>query len=242
MNIINSIHKYKQPGRSWYQRNVSMIKKIVVHHTASRQLGGTDHEQLQAEANHHINTNGWPGLSYTFVILPNGHIHQINNFSDVTWTDGINWDCVAICLKGYFHDPYFEKPTSEQVAALKWLLDNLSTQHPEFPAAKGDVYGHRDRAQTACPGNNLYPYPTEYREKNGNVSWGESPTPEPPPTGGVMKPKDQDLFYIDDIEPSKEWQAIRSTVIDARNPSTPPPPANDDRKKLDEIHEISKPV
>lgn len=169
--IINSIHKYKQANRTWFQRNVNTITKLVVHHTASRQLGGSDQEQLQAEANHH-NANGWPGLSYTFFILPNGNTHQINNFTDVTWTDGVNWDCVSVCLKGYFHDPHNENPTPQQIKSLKELLDELSTKHPEFPADHDDVYGHRERNSTSCPGDKLFPSVKEYREKKGQVSWG----------------------------------------------------------------------
>lgn len=181
MQIINSIGKYKAPGRSWIQRNPNTIKKIVTHHTASRQLGGTDEEQLRAEAYQHINVNRWPGLSYHFVILPNGNIHQINNYTDVTWTDGINFDALAICLKGYFHPQYNESPTEPQLRSYRELLDHLSTQHPEFPAAQKDVVGHRERAATACPGDKMFPYTKEYREKLGKVSWGATPVVNPPP-------------------------------------------------------------
>lgn len=177
MNIINSIYKYKLANRSWYKREVSGIKKIVVHHTASRQNNNSDDSQLREEANHHINTNGWPGLSYTFMILPNGNIHQLNNFDDVTWTDGTNWDCIAICLKGYFHPDINENPTEAQKKSLKELLDHLCTQHPEFPAVQSDVVGHRERSQTACPGDRLFPLVKEYRDKGGAVSWGGPANP-----------------------------------------------------------------
>lgn len=180
MNIINSIHKYKLANRTWNQRNVNTIAKIVVHHTASRQSNTSDDAMLKAEANHHINVNGWPGLSYHFMILPNGNVHQLNNYSDVTWTDGTNYDCVAICLQGYFHPDINESPTPAQLKTLKELLDNLCTQHPEFPADHNDVYGHRERSQTACPGDNLFPKVKEYRDKLGKVDWGTTPAPTPP--------------------------------------------------------------
>lgn len=178
MTIINQIGKYKAAGRSWYQRNQNGITRFTVHHTASRSTGTHD-QILRAEANHHINGNGWVGLAYHFVILKDGSIHQINNFTDVTWHDGNNWDSIGICLQGYFHSPYNEKPTTEQVRSLKELLDWLSTKHPQFPAAQKNTWGHRDRMSTACPGDAVYPLVKEYREKAGNVSWGSAPAPTP---------------------------------------------------------------
>lgn len=181
MNIINKIGKYKQPSREWFQRNVNTIRYITVHHTADT-FSGTDEQVLQKEANTHIN-NGWPGLAYHFFITKNGNIYQINNYSDVTWHDAVNWDSIGVVLHGYFHPSINEKPAEKQLQSLRWLLDQLSTQHPEFPAAQGTVMGHRERSSTACPGDSLIGYTVDYRNKLGNVSWGSlpSPTPTPPP-------------------------------------------------------------
>jgi len=178
MQIINRIGKYMRPGASWYQRAVGGIKWITIHHTAD-QITGTDDKVLQTEANFHINNNGWPGLAYTFFITKKGNIYQINNYSDVTWHDSVNWDSIGICLQGYFHPNPNENPTSEQFKALRWLLDQLCTQHPEFPAAQGNVLGHRERSSTACPGNNLIGYVVDYRNKLGKVSWGDYSPPPP---------------------------------------------------------------
>jgi len=178
MNIINAIGKYKLKDRSWFQREVSDIKKIVVHHSARPTSNNTNEEILNILMGDHT-TQGWPGLSYHFVILKNGAIYQINNLSDITWTDSINVDSVAICLDGYFHPDFNEQPTQEQLTSLKWLLDNLSTQHPEFPASQKDVMGHRERYATACSGNNLFPYVVEYRNNLGKVDWQEDKQVEP---------------------------------------------------------------
>lgn len=170
MNIVNVIGKYRQSGRYWYQRKVSGIKVISVHHSATRNWGSND-QQLQELFNIH-KANGWPGTSYHFVITRDGTVYQINNFSDVTWIDSINWDAVGVCLIGYNHAPYNEQPTPAQLQGLRELLDNLSTQHPEFPADQGDVYAHRERYATACNGDLGYPYVWDYRQKLGKVSWG----------------------------------------------------------------------
>lgn len=176
MTITSVIGKYKAPGRNWYQRNVKGITRFTVHHTASRATG-TDDQVMRNEANHHINTNGWQGLSYHFFIPKNGNVYQVNIFADVTWHDGSNWDSLGIVLHGYFNSPYNEQPTEAQLRSLKELLDHLCTKHPEFPAAQSNVWGHGDRMSTACPGSNLFPKVTEYRTKAGNVSWGTTPAP-----------------------------------------------------------------
>lgn len=170
MNIINRIGQYKQKNRSWYQRAVNTIKYITVHHTAD-QATGTNDQILQAEANSHI-ANGWPGLSYHFFITKDGTIYQINNFTDVTWHDTVNWDSIGVCLQGYFHPSVNEKPTDKQLTSLRYLLDVLCKNHPEFPAAQGNVLGHKERSATSCPGDHLIGYVQDYRNKLGNVDWG----------------------------------------------------------------------
>ncbi len=169
MEIKNVIGKYLQPNRAWYNREVSGIKKITVHHTASLD-NGTNEEKLKAIMATHVK-NDWPGLSYHYVIMEDGTIYNVNEHSWVTWHDTVNWDSLGVCLHGYFHAPYDKKPTVEQLQALKFLLDELCKNHPEFPSDQDDVVGHRERSATACPGDNLFPYVTEYRTKLGEVDW-----------------------------------------------------------------------
>lgn len=170
MNIVNRIGQYLQQGRNWYTRDVKNITVFSIHHSASRIDGKTDDEILQELMADHTK-QGWPGLSYHFVII-RGTIYQINEFSWVTWVDTVNWDCIGICLAGYYHEPYNDQPTEDDLKAFRWLLDQLSTQHPEFPASQGDAYGHRERYATACPGDTFFPYTLEYRSKLGAVTWG----------------------------------------------------------------------
>ena len=172
MKIINNIHKYKKPTASWYQRPVKNITRLTVHHDAIPNNGRlTDEEVLTNIMREHV-SRGYPGASYHFWISKKGAIYQLNNYSDITYHDSVNRDSLGICLNGYFHPNYNEKPTTAQLQAMKFLLDELCTKHPEFPADFDDVRGHRERSATACPGQYLYPYVVEYRSKNGQVSWG----------------------------------------------------------------------
>lgn len=176
MTIHNKIGDYLTPGRAWYNRATSSIKKLTVHHDAIPHDNRSAEQVLNQIRDIHT-SKGWPGASYHFYIHTDGEIYQLNELKWVTWHDSHNWDSIGIVLHGYFHPNFNNQPTKEQLRSLKALLHNLCTQHPEFPAAFADVYGHRERSSTACPGNNLYPLVKEYREKLGNVSWGE---PEPP--------------------------------------------------------------
>jgi N-acetylmuramoyl-L-alanine amidase len=184
MNIINKIGQYK--NAPWWQRNVGEINYIVVHHSASK-MRDDEEAMLQDHANYHINNNGWQGLSYHYIIGKSGTIYQINDLTDITWTDGLNRESLAICLDGYFHPDVNEKPTDAQIKAMEELLDELVTNHPEFPAGQSNVVAHRDHSAeaTACCGDILYPLVTNYRNTgypNGAPTPEPTPQPEPTPT------------------------------------------------------------
>jgi len=166
--ITNKIGAYMAPGRSWYQRFEGGINVLTVHHTADTFVG-TNEQILQREAGFHINGNGWPGLSYHYFITPDGTIFQINKHTDITWHDSRNTDTLGIALHGDFTSV---KPSSNQLSSLKFLLDWLCTENPQFPASQQSVFGHREISPTACPGNQFFPMVVEYRQKLGNVSWG----------------------------------------------------------------------
>lgn len=182
MTINDRIGKYLAAGRSWNTRNVNTIKVFSVHHDAIPHNNDTADQVMAKIFNIHNKTNGWPGMSYHYYIHKDGTVYQVNKHEWVTWLDGINYDAIGIVLNGYFHPDVNNKPTTAQLKALKELLDELSTKHPEFPAAQQNVFAHRERSSTACPGNEAYPYVKEYREKVGNVNWGATPPVVTPPT------------------------------------------------------------
>lgn len=166
--IINRIGQYRV--RSWYQRSEGAIRVITVHHTADNFVGSDD-AILSREAGFHTKNNGWPGLSYHYFICPGGQVYQINSHTDITWHDARNSDTLGIALHGNFHNTG-AKPTTQQLASLKALLDWLCRENPQLPANERNVYGHREISPTACPGDQLQPLIVEYRKKIGQVSWG----------------------------------------------------------------------
>lgn len=171
MIIQDRVGKYKQANRNWNTRAVSGIKVFSVHHDAIPHDNRTADQIMQQIMNGHV-AQGWPGMSYHYFIGRDGSVYNVNKHEWVTWIDGVNWDAIGIVLTGYFHPTFNNGPTPEQLKSLKELLDELSTKHPEFPADQDDVYGHRERNSTSCPGDKLFPSVKEYREKKGQVSWG----------------------------------------------------------------------
>lgn len=173
MTIIDRVYWYMEKGRSWYQRDPSGIKFITVHHDAIPHDSRTADQILNQIMGIHNTQKGWPGMSYHYWIDTDGKVYKINNHNDVTWHDSNNWDSIGVCVHGYFHPDYNNKPTKAQLKSLKELLDELCTKHPEFPADQNDVVGHRDRWSTACPGNEFYPFVVDYKNKLGQVDWAK---------------------------------------------------------------------
>lgn len=158
-------------------RDISAIKKIVVHHEAQEEGSAYDDDsRYEAEA-HYQNDSSIPGsrgLQYHFKIDNVGLINWVRPLTEILWHAGnleVNNESIGICLDGNFET---QSPTREQFEALKQLLDWLCTEHPEFPAVQGDVYAHREVIDqryfpggTACPGQNLYPFVLDYRNTGG---------------------------------------------------------------------------
>lgn len=218
MDIQDRIGKYLAPNRSWYTRNVNTIKKFSVHHDAIPQDNRSADEVMKAIFGIHNGQKGWPGMSYHYYIHRDGTIYQVNKHEWVTWIDGINWDALGIVVNGYFHPPYNNDPVNNggvQLKAFRFLADKLSTEHPEFSAGYGDFYAHRERASTACPGDKMYGYVKDFRDKLGKVPWGDysnTPTPTPPtPTPTipeVIEDENQKIKILNEVKTIKQVSEI----------------------------------
>lgn len=235
MQIINRVGHYK--AGSWYSRSLSDITKITIHHSAIPQGRYSTHEDLLRGIQNVHQGQGWPGLSYHFVITEDGTIYQTNDFKDVTWHDTKNWDSIGVLVNGYFHPNVEDKPTIEQLRSLKNLLDWLCTQNPEFPADHNDVVGHRERSSTACPGNNLFNYVVEYREKLGNVSWAISGSSdvvtEADKTAELRKRIEKLEEELDDMRASRNKWKESHRELEIRH-------SKESSEKLQEIEDLKK--
>lgn len=164
---LNPVGAAYGDGSGTHQRRVNQITAIAVHHDATDRPHDYDSvARYKSEAAGHYNRLG-PGLQYHFKIDNTGVIFAIRPLT--TWLYAVgsaaNVTTLNICLDGNFE---YQQPTLEQYEALKQLLDNLCTQHPEFPAVQANVYPHQQFSATACCGANLLPFVNEYRNTGGN--------------------------------------------------------------------------
>jgi hypothetical protein len=197
-SYLNPVGAAYGDGTGTHQRNVNQITSISIHHDASQRPHDYDSvARYRQEAAQHYNRLG-PGLQYHYKIDNTGAIFKIRPLT--TWLYAVgsaeNVTTIAICLDGYFHPPYNEKPTREQYEALGQLLVNLCEQHPEFPATYPDVRPHRDFSATSCPGDNLAPWVFAIQSKNDVLNipsdavydWPSEQPAAPAPTPAPIEP------------------------------------------------------
>lgn len=119
---------------------------IALHHSLTKMnLSGSNAEGY---ANYHVNSLGWPGIGYHFVIEKDGMIKWCNNLVLRTYHVGnFNSQSVGICLSGDFRS---EQPTDAQKHSLRQLVEALKKDLPNYKR----TLGHNDYpgyALKQCP-------------------------------------------------------------------------------------------
>ena len=143
-DIVGDLPKHKT--LRYNTRLLDEITQIIVHHSATN--SGTP----EAFARYHVEENGWPGIGYHYVISKTGQIYKCQNVTTVSYHAGnANRRSIGVCLVGNFDT---QTPTDVQMDALMELLAELITA---YPAAKGNIIGHREvpRTYKSCPGKNV---------------------------------------------------------------------------------------
>jgi len=143
MEIINIVDKLPKGREAYKRRETNEIKKIILHHSAT--TTGTP----EGFAKYHVETNGWGGIGYHFVIQKDGTIYQTNNDTTLSYhCKGYNQISLGICLVGDFDK---QQPTEAQHTSLKELLVYLLKK---YGLSTSDIIGHRETpaAHKTCPG------------------------------------------------------------------------------------------
>lgn len=146
--IENITNKLKKGKKAYGTRRLSQIQQVVLHHSATP--SSAKGSNPYSYANFHVDSRGWPGIGYHYVIQPDGRIFQTNELATVSnHVQNANTRSIGICLSGNFDE---EKPSEAAVASLIWLLrhikDNIGRELP--------VKEHNDFTRTkSCPGSGL---------------------------------------------------------------------------------------
>lgn len=119
------IHKTKR----YSTRKLTDIRSIAIHHSLT--FTGSP----EAFATYHVNTNGWPGIAYAFVVQRDGTVYKCWDPEKVTYHVGnSNKHALGICMVGDFRT---QQPTPEQYQATLELVRQLRKVIPSAQQIKG---------------------------------------------------------------------------------------------------------
>lgn len=135
----------------------SDIKYFTFHHSVTSQtakIDGNWKAECDKIANIHINSNGWGGVGYRFIICSDGTVAYVGDLSHGgSAVANKNNIMFSACLVGEFTK---ELPTAAQVHSAHLLTKYFLTQAPQYPNLNNwdQVKGHKEFGPTACPGSN----------------------------------------------------------------------------------------
>lgn len=142
------------PGDSYnwsWVRSLSQVNYLAIHHTA-----GPDTQTPDQIANFHINSNGWGGIGYHFLIARDGTVYYVGDISTARANvANLNDAVIGICLIGNFTAG--RVPTDAQLSSANKLCEFFIGSYPDLPNINSwdDVKGHKDLPgqSTTCPGD-----------------------------------------------------------------------------------------
>lgn len=139
------------PSRQYVQRDDSLLKYVVWHHTA-----GPQDQTPEQIARYHIShrpeaPTGWSGIAYHFLVYMDGTIYKVRPIGVIpACVGGHNTESICVCYVGDFS---ILKPTQIAVAAGMWLTAVLLRAYPSLTSVRG--HGSMPDQATQCPGKNI---------------------------------------------------------------------------------------
>ena len=143
------------PGDSFnwsWVRPLNQVSFLAIHHTA-----GPDTQTPQQIANFHINSNGWGGIGYHFLIAKDGTVFYVGDIGTARANvANLNEQVLGICLVGNFTSG--RVPSDNQMNSAHILCDFFINHHPDLSNVNSwdAVRGHKELPgqSTTCPGDN----------------------------------------------------------------------------------------
>ncbi|MGI8908190.1 MAG: peptidoglycan recognition protein family protein [Candidatus Sumerlaeaceae bacterium] len=143
----------KANGPEYRLRVKHHIDKLTLHHSATTHLAGDDlttklrNMQIWGEKD-----RNWFDVPYHFFIDIDGGIFEARNFHYMGDTN-TRYDPRGHFLINCFGNYSKVEPNKKQLESIAKLMAWAAA---EFRINPLKIYGHRDLAQTSCPGDNLY--------------------------------------------------------------------------------------
>jgi hypothetical protein len=200
--------------------------QLVIHHSASNSLRNPG-EDGYSIANYHVNSNGWGGVGYHFVIRHDRHpkgagVEYVGDLG--TWRAHVlnqNPGKVGICLAGNFSE---EVPGRRQLELTRQLIDFFIAPNNILPTIENysQVVGHRDLMATACPGDGRDAWFGYLRGAGFPSHLYDAPAPPAPVVFQEVHPEPivetvpEPTPVVEYVEPEEEVNVI--PIMDAEKP------------------------
>ena len=129
------------------------ITRMTLHHEAVV-LGDNRNapERLRHDQRYHQDQKGWIDIAYHVGVDRNGNLYELRNTA-VAGDTATDYDTtghfLVLCEGDFDQEVVSEAQLHGTAIAFAWAAKN-------FGVATNTLAGHRDLAQTSCPGANLY--------------------------------------------------------------------------------------
>ena len=129
------------------------ITRMTLHHEAvvlgdNRNAPG----RLREDQRYHQDQKGWIDIAYHVGVDRNGNIYELRS-TKIAGDTATDYDTtghfLVLCEGDFDHEVVSEAQLHGAALAFAWAAQN-------FGIATNTLAGHRDLAQTSCPGANLY--------------------------------------------------------------------------------------
>ena len=109
-------------------------------------------ERLRQDQRYHQDQKGWIDIAYHVAVDRNGNLYELRS-TDVAGDTATDYDTtghfLVLCEGDFDQEAVSEAQLHGTAVAFAWAAQN-------FRIKTDTLAGHRDFAQTSCPGTNLY--------------------------------------------------------------------------------------
>ncbi|UMB68206.1 N-acetylmuramoyl-L-alanine amidase [Mycobacterium paraterrae] len=129
------------------------ITRMTLHHEAVA-LGDNRNapERLRQDQRYHQDQKGWIDIAYHVAVDRNGNLYELRS-TDLAGDTATDYDTtghfLVLCEGDFDREPVSEAQLRGTALAFAWAAQ-------QFRIKSDTLAGHRDFAQTSCPGANLY--------------------------------------------------------------------------------------
>jgi N-acetylmuramoyl-L-alanine amidase len=140
-----------RPARAGGKRHT--ITRMTLHHEAvvlgeNRNAPG----RLRQDQRYHQDQKGWIDIAYHVAVDRNGNLYELRS-TELAGDTATDYDTtghfLVLCEGDFDQEPVSEAQLHGTAVAFAWAAQN-------FRIKTDTLAGHRDFAQTSCPGANLY--------------------------------------------------------------------------------------